>query len=66
MKRKLILILILGLSISNIFNSDIVPDTSIRSISNDDFLDISSFSNINKIRQNKINLDLNIDFDNKR
>jgi len=32
----------------------------------DDFIDISSFANINEINQQTIDLDLNIDFDNKK
>jgi hypothetical protein len=35
-------------------------------LQDDDFLDISSFANINEIKQNTIDLDLNIDFDNKK
>ena len=36
------------------------------SFQDDDFLDISSFANINQIQQNKIDIDLNIDFDNQK
>jgi len=36
------------------------------SLQDNDFLDISSFANINQIQQNKIILDLNIDFDNQK
>lgn len=32
----------------------------------DNFIDISSFANINETRQNTIDLDLNIDFENKK
>ena len=54
MKGKLILILVsLFLLISF-------------TLQDDDFLDISSFANINEIKQNTIDLDLNIDFDNKK
>lgn len=36
------------------------------SLQDEDFLDISSFANINEIKQNTIDLDWNIDFDNKK
>lgn len=55
MKGKLILLLIVSLlSLISLTKQD------------DDFLDISSFANLNEIKQNTIDLDLNIDFDNKK
>ncbi len=54
MKGKFLLFLIIAFCIINF------------SIQEVDITDISSFSNINEIRQNKIDLDLNIDFDNKK
>ncbi len=56
MKRKSILYFCIFLTILN---------TSLQ-YENEDFLDISSFANINEIRQNKLDLNLNIDFDNKK